>query len=482
MAHATLGLCTFLCACVAGAPPRARAPEKAGGAPPEEATFRYELTAAPAAEELWVEIELPPGVEQLRALGRIEPFIDNVEVALAAGKAWQRVAAGDDGWPLPGCSQSACRARYRVSLGRAARDLGDQDLALAYRGAFLSPASSWLLTPERIPAGARYRLSVRMPPGVAFVTGTLLDDRAPGAYGGFVADLDDAPYAAFGPLSVKRLALPGGSLDIAMSPGDTALPRADIERWAETQSRAVASYFGRFAIPHAAVFFLLRGGRGIGSGRTTGNGGGAVMVSLGERSTMADLAEDWVLVHELVHVSFPDVHQSWAEEGLATYVEPLIRVRAGLLDADSVWRDLIRGLPQGQPEAGDKGLDRTDTWGRRYWGGALYWFVADVEIRRQTGNARSLDDALRRIVAQGGNVSVSWSLDRALQEGDGAVGGTVLRDLRRRLGGAPVKVDLDALWKELGVRLEEGRIAYDDGAPLAGVRRGIMSTAERGGP
>src|SRR4051812_46692436 len=127
VARATLGLCTLLCACVAGPPSRASSPATPGGKDPDEAAFRYQLTAAPAAEQLSVEIDLPPGVEQLRALRRLVPFIDNVEVAPAAGDGWKAAAGGDDGWSLPGCSQSACRARYRVSLGRAARDLGDQD-------------------------------------------------------------------------------------------------------------------------------------------------------------------------------------------------------------------------------------------------------------------------------------------------------------------------------------------------------------------
>jgi hypothetical protein len=45
-----------------------------------------------------------------------------------------------------------------------------------------------------------------------------------------------------------------------------------------------------------------------------------------------------------------------------------------------------------------------------------------------------------------------------------------------------VTVDLEALWKELGVALVRGRIAYDEGAPLAAIRRGIMSIMNRSGP
>src|SRR5262249_34004628 len=123
--------------------------------------------------------------------------------------------------------------------------------------------------------------------------------------------------------------------------------------------------------------------------------------------------------------AFPDTERAWAEEGLSTYLEPIVRTRAGLLPEDEVWRSMMEGLPNGLPGAGDAGLDHTDTWGRRYWGGALFWLIGDMEIRKATGNSRSIDDALRAISDKGGNASVNWSLDKALEEGDRAVGGTI---------------------------------------------------------
>ena len=132
-----------------------------------------------------------------------------------------------------------------------------------------------------------------------------------------------------------------------------------------------------------------------GIGKAILEGGAAVILRVGERIAPERLPEDWVLVHELCHVSFPNVLRPWAEEGLATYLEPIIRVRAGTLPRDELWRALLEGLPQGQPDDGDQGLDHTDTWGRRYWGGAMFWLLADVEIRKRSGGARGLGDALR---------------------------------------------------------------------------------------
>ncbi len=63
---------------------------------------------------------------------------------------------------------------------------------------------------------------------------------------------------------------------------------------------------------------------------------------------------------------------------------------------------------------------------------------------------------------------------------DRGIGGTAMSDLAQRYlqpGGAAI--DLDALWKRLGVGLAaDGSVAYDDTAPLAWVRRAIV----RGGP
>ena len=85
----------------------------------------------------------------------------------------------------------------------------------------------------------------------------------------------------------------------------------------------------------------------------------------------------------------------WIEEGISVYVEPIARVQAGQLSAERMWSDVVRDMPQGEPEPDDRGLDHTHTWGRTYWGGAMFCLVADVRIRQQTGNRKGLQDALR---------------------------------------------------------------------------------------
>jgi hypothetical protein len=133
-------------------------------------------------------------------------------------------------------------------------------------------------------------------------------------------------------------------------------------------------------------------------------------VYVGQLTSDTDLKNDWVMRHEMVHYAFPSMPEEhhWIEEGIATYVEPLARLEAGEIGAVKVWGDLVEGLPYGLPGPGDEGLDYTHTWGRTYWGGAMFCLLADVRIRRETHDRYGLRDALRAIVNAGGNIEVTW--------------------------------------------------------------------------
>ena len=92
-----------------------------------------------------------------------------------------------------------------------------------------------------------------------------------------------------------------------------------------------------------------------------------------------------------------------------------------------MWGDFVRDMPQGLPQAGDQGLDRTPTWGRTYWGGALFWLLADVQIREATHNQKGLQDAMRGILDAGGNITEDWTVERVVEVGDKATGTTGAR-------------------------------------------------------
>jgi hypothetical protein len=267
----------------------------------------------------------------------------------------------------------------------------------------------------------------------------------------------------------------GATIEINMDP-NLPLPRSEVAGWVRRAAVAVSNYLGRFPVKHLLITVRGGGNQAVGGGVTYGSS--RINVRLGRSATAADLKQDWVMTHEMFHLAFPtlDDRYLWMMEGLSDYLEPVARARAGQWTARDVWREFVEGLPQGLPEAGDRGLDNTRTRERIYWGGNLYWLLADVQIRARTGNRRSVDDAIRAILADGGNGGVDWPLERVLTVGDKATGTTVLKELHDELGPQPGNVDLDALWKELGVKYRNGDVSFDDTAPWAKIRAAITAS------
>lgn len=258
------------------------------------------------------------------------------------------------------------------------------------------------------------------------------------------------------------------------------MPVESVLAWVRGAARAVSAYYERFPVARVRLRVVTGGSGTIGSGTTWGGDEPLIRVAMGSATTAANLDGDWLLTHEMVHLALPDLPErlAWLEEGLATYVEPVARARVCGLPPERVWGDLVRMLPEGLPGAGARGLDGTRDWGRTYWGGALFWLLADVEIRERTGNRRGLEHALRGIVAAGGTIESRWPLERLLAAGDTAAGVAVLAPLHATMGPVPRAEDLGNLWKRLGVPEDTTGKAFDDRAPLAAVRRAITA----GGP
>ncbi len=295
-----------------------------------------------------------------------------------------------------------------------------------------------------------------------------------------------AALAGSGRLSFARgddpavLRIGGAMIEVSFDSDQFDLPRQAMLDWVATGARAVSGYFGKFPVPSARLVIAIAPGRRGGrvSGVTYGEGGAHSKITVAQHVTAPELTNDWVMTHEMVHYGFPsmDREHHWIEEGSATYIEPIARAAVGNLPAARVWGDMVRDMPQGLPAAGDEGLDRTHTWGRTYWGGALFCLLADVEIRRQSKVRKGLVDALRGINRAGGSVEVdNWTLERAFQVGDKATGTKALMMLYGQMASKSMPVDLPDLWKQLGVKREAGQVTFDNEAPLARVREAISS-------
>ena len=276
----------------------------------------------------------------------------------------------------------------------------------------------------------------------------------------------------------REVKVQGGVIHVDFAEGKLDEPDAILRR-IQSAAAAVTAYYGHFPVARVRVLVVPVAGRhGVVQGTTWGDMAGfpgMTRLRVGEHTTDADLRDDWTTTHELVHMGFPTLpdDQHWMEEGLATYLEPLARVMTGELTARSVWHDMVRDMRQGEPGVGDEGLDHTHSWGRTYWGGAMFCLVADVAIRQQTHNGKGLRDALRAIVNHGGTIDQNWDLPKALAIGDAATGTHVLTEQYSKWKDAPVTVDLPGLWAQLGVRLEGDQVSFAPRAPLASIREAI---------
>src|SRR5216683_3348429 len=275
----------------------------------------------------------------------------------------------------------------------------------------------------------------------------------------------------------STLIIGGSKIDVTIEAGKLKLSQAELLHWVQSAAEAVATYYGRYPVPRAQLQIIPVDGSGVRHGQTFGYGGGLIKIRVGSETDAPKLNNDWMLTHEMVHLSFPSMadEHHWIEEGIAVYVEPIARIQAKQMSAEQMWADLVRDMPKGEPQEGDRGLDHTRSWGRTYWGGALFCFVADVETRKQTHNQKGLQDALRGILEAGGDITHDWELARTLKIGDQATGTSVLSDLYAKWKDNPVQVDLASMWKELGIVAEGRSVRSVEDAPLAAVRRAITA-------
>ena len=291
---------------------------------------------------------------------------------------------------------------------------------------------------------------------------------------------------------IETLDVAGAQVEVQFAPGFDDRLRQEALAWVQRSAQAVVGYFGRFPVSAVVLLMVPVDGAGVRAGTTFGDPELMVRLRVGRDTTEAQFLDDWILVHEMVHLAVPRVTraQDWLQEGLATYVESVARgraggrgggagswlhgravMRAGLGPAATVWRGWMANMPQGQPQVGDAGLDHTPTWGRTYWGGAIFCLRADVQMLTRSAGRAGLQQGLQGLLAAGGHFGVAWSVDRILATADAAVGQSTLTELYQQMKASSQPTDLDALWRKLGV----AGGGFDDTAPLAAVRRAILA-------
>jgi hypothetical protein len=375
-------------------------------------------------------------------------------------------------------------AHYRFDLSGFARAVDSTSVAVLRGDSVLATLGGWLLEPrgyDRVPV-----IDIRMTtsPGLLFATGLAKVGDAWRLSG---TSVRFAGYTALGRLAYRELAVPApgslrpgqpkadGVLRVAILDGIGEGGRADLFDWVVRTAEAEANYWQGFTAGQALLGIVpVANKRGVGYGRTVSGGGVTVMVEVGVEVDRRLLFNDWVLTHELIHTGMPYIRGrgTWLMEGAATYVEPVIRARAGWKTEEQVWHEWVDNMPQG---IGAFSTGLANASGRQnYWGGATFMLLADLAIRRASGGAKGLDDCLGGVLWTGLDGGQRASVADYAAACDRATGTTAMSTLVDRHFTKAEPVDLAALWKELGVSVVGGGVVLDDSAPSAQWRKMIV--------
>jgi hypothetical protein len=283
-------------------------------------------------------------------------------------------------------------------------------------------------------------------------------------------------YAQSAPAERHDLRVEGSQLSLWVPPQQFPSDALVVD-WARRCAEIVAHYYGTFPVTALRVVVLPVDGARIQGGRTFGQPAPLIRIRVGRAVDATALRNDWVLVHEMTHLALPDVgeNHAWLAEGLAVYIEGVARVQAGNRTIEDVFAEEQRSMPRGMPGTSAGGLDQDHSWGRTYWGGAMFCLLADVQIHQRTHNRYGLQDAMRAVLRASGGLSADWDINKVFTAADTAVGVPVLTELYAQMKDKPFAPDLPALWRSLGVQGDGTRIRLNDQAPLAAVRRAIFT-------
>ncbi len=432
----------------------------------ERVELRYHVTyVREPAHALEVTLERGPGAP-VDFLFTVPGDVDSVQ-AVSEGGAVRELPVEDGGVSVP---RDTRQVRYRYALEGAGRRWryssgmsGGQGDARGVSG------QAWLLRPRVGRASQRAELWIHG--ADALLPWTPVSE---GRYRLTGEDLVDSGFHGFG---VRRcqVEVEGGSLEVGLmgDPGEDAR-RCD---WVRQAAREVLTVRRRFPYARATVLVLPVPGRkdaGV-FGRVWWSMPPSVALLAGEGASAAAFTEDWVAVHELLHLAHPVFlpRVPWLSEGLATYYTELAKARSGRHSARQGWDNLVDGFSRGRAQAGNLTMEEVAAHGSLYqglyWSGALLALHLDVELRRLTDNRACLDSVLERL-GETGPTSTQEAFAAAV---DALAGQPLFESVLRRHLSAPAFTEESPLLDALGVKGEADGLQFVP-APLASVREALM--------
>jgi len=297
--------------------------------------------------------------------------------------------------------------------------------------------------------------------------------------------------AGFGEFETLTLPVAGAELTITFLGTRNDVDKSAIVEWVRDTADDIALAYGRFPDPSANVVVipvgnsLERGDAPVIFGRVVRDGGETVELLINEDIPIAEYYDDWTATHEFSHLMLPYLHggQRWISEGFAQYYQNVLLLRAGRYSEDHAWQKLYDGFERGRLSA--PGLspneaatsDERDTRMKIYWSGAALALMADVELRRRSGGAESLDIVLDRLQQCCLPSQYTWSGRELFTKLDSLIDEPLFLSLYRQYADASDFPDLQPLLQRLGVTVDDAGIHLSSDTELAPVRTAISTAA-----
>jgi hypothetical protein len=386
---------------------------------------------------------------------------------------------------LRGLAADSCIA-YSADLRGA---LEADALMLAYPGeqALVFGSELFLWRPPQRSHELQATLRMILPEGMQ--ASTPWRERA-GAY-----VLDETAFAFTGHLVLGRfdaslVRAPGTSLRVVTLRGFPDMARPILNAWLERAAEVASLPGGFFPVTDAQVIVVPTSPSSfpIHFGHTGRSGGASIVLFMPTDVSADDLRDDWIAVHEFSHLWHPFIvrEDAWLSEGLATYLQELLRTRAGSVAPEQLWQRLYRGASLGREtqaslEHETRMMPVAHNYQRVYWAGAAIALMLDVELRRATRGELTLERMLARLRRDPVRFEHAHTARELLRALDQLAGVEVCEPLAERQLTAARFPELSGLYDELGVSIDtRGNVSQATDAPLAWVRDAIVSNPDPG--
>lgn len=250
-----------------------------------------------------------------------------------------------------------------------------------------------------------------------------------------------------GDLSVERLRLSNTFLNVTLT-GKTQQRKQEWLDWIKLTAEAIEAVYGHFPQNHANILIVPIGKQSgpIPWGEVQRGGYPSVHLFIDETRPIQEFIDDWTGSHELSHLFLPKLIPGarWMSEGVASYYQNVARARTGLISNETAWRKMKAGFQRGRRDFNGKALTKANKTMHVYWGGAAYFFLADIRLRK-TG--QSLDSVLKKLSLCCLPSFERWSPKNVAQKLDALSNTNVFTDLLNNEGAKkqfPISKELES--------------------------------------